>query len=32
MQGMEPTRDGHGDGSDVSLLLCNSAASITTCL
>jgi hypothetical protein len=33
MQGME-VRDhgGHGGGSDVSLLLCDSAASITLCL
>ena len=34
MQGMDSTRGGHGggDGSDVSLLLCDSNASTTVCL
>lgn len=31
MQGMD-VRDGHGGGSDLSVLLCDSAASITLCL
>lgn len=36
MQAMEPARDdterGHGGGSDVSLLLCDSFASVLLCL
>lgn len=35
MQGMEATRGeggGHGGGSHLSLLLCDSALSVTTCL
>jgi hypothetical protein len=32
MQGMEPARNGHGNGSNVSLALCNSHASVTLCL